>query len=212
MWARFVRSGGHRRLLEYQREQSKANRIQRSCRLQYERKLARNAKVNPKAYFNYVQSKSAIREAVGSVKNADGTCAHTSIEKAEALRSHFEQVHRVDSGKMAPPVINWDIPTMDDVTITVEEVCLQLEALNKTKAAGPDEIHPAILRPIAGVLAEPMTALFNKSLQTASLPGDWKVATVSPIHKGGDKDSVTNYRPVSLTSIPLKIFERILRD
>ena len=101
---------------------------------------------------------------------------------------------------------------MGDVIITVEEVRSQLEALNKAKAAGPDEIHPAVLRPIAGVLAAPLTALFNKSLQTASLPGDWKVATVSPIHKGGDRDNVTNYRPVSLTSVPLKIFEKLLRD
>ena len=211
-WKRFRHSGSHRRFLEYQRLQKRANQVQRECRVAYERKLAKNAKTNPKAYFNYVQSKAAIREGVGWVRNTEGICARSNMEKAETLRTFFESVHRVDSGQEAPPVVVQNVPTMDEVVITEEEVCVQLEALNKTKAAGPDEIHPAILRPLASLLAKPMASLFNRSLQSARLPGDWKVATVSPIHKGGDKNNVGNYRPVSLTSVPLKIMERIIRD
>ncbi len=44
------------------------------------------------------------------------------------------------------------------------------------------------------------------------VPTDWRLATLSPIHKKGDPEDVSNYRPVSLTSIICTIFERILKN
>jgi len=38
-------------------------------------------------------------------------------------------------------------------------------------------------------------------------PGDWKEANVIPIFKGGNRNTATNYRPVSLTSQICKVFE-----
>jgi len=42
------------------------------------------------------------------------------------------------------------------------------------------------------------------------LSGDWKRATVIPIHKRGDRSLVTNYRPVSLTSVVYKQMEHVI--
>jgi len=39
------------------------------------------------------------------------------------------------------------------------------------------------------------------TMNNGTLPGDWKRATVVPIHKGGDRSLVSNYRLVSLTSV-----------
>ena len=38
------------------------------------------------------------------------------------------------------------------------------------------------------------------------------MANVVPIHKQDDKNNVVNYRPISLTSLVMKAFERILYD
>jgi hypothetical protein len=38
----------------------------------------------------------------------------------------------------------------------------------------------------------------------------WKHAIVTPIHKKDSKSVVSNYRPISLTSVPSKVFESIL--
>ena len=75
------------------------------------------------------------------------------------------------------------------------------------KSAGPDGIHPAILKPLAGVLAVPLASLYEKCLLDRRLPSDWKIAIVTPSHKGGAND-----RPMSLTSVPLKIMERLILD
>ena len=61
-------------------------------------------------------------------------------------------------------------------------------------------------------LANPLSLLFKISYNTGSLPKEWKIANVVPIHKKGSKDDIKNYRPISLTSLVMKTFERILKD
>lgn len=52
--------------------------------------------------------------------------------------------------------------------------------------------------------------IFQKSLQSAAIPDDWKMAKVIPILKSGDACSVMNYRPISLTSSCCKLLEHIV--
>jgi hypothetical protein len=44
------------------------------------------------------------------------------------------------------------------------------------------------------------------------VPREWKSATVVPIHKKGNKREAGKYRPVSLTSIPCKVLESVIKD
>jgi len=46
-------------------------------------------------------------------------------------------------------------------------------------------------------------------MNNGTLPADWKKAIVFPVHKGGNRSLVTNYRPVSLTSVVCKQIEHI---
>ncbi len=87
----------------------------------------------------------------------------------------------------------------------------ELSPLDISKGAGPDDIHPQMVRWLADFLAEPLSKLFANSLTTAVVPADWRLAIICPIHKKGDPEDVSNYRPVSLTSIICKTFERILK-
>lgn len=45
-----------------------------------------------------------------------------------------------------------------------------------------------------------------------ALPEDWKLGNITPIYKGGKRQDRSNYRPVSLTSVVCKIFEKCIRD
>ncbi|TRZ08332.1 hypothetical protein HGM15179_018775 [Zosterops borbonicus] len=53
-------------------------------------------------------------------------------------------------------------------------------------------------------------ALKNKGVQESKVPDYWKLANVTPIHKKGEKENPSNYRPVSLTSVPGKIVEQFI--
>jgi len=55
-----------------------------------------------------------------------------------------------------------------------------------------------------------LARILDITMNNGTLPGDWKRATVIPIHKGGDRSLVTNYRPVSLTSVVCKQTEHVI--
>ena len=52
--------------------------------------------------------------------------------------------------------------------------------------------------------------MLQKSLDTKQIPQDWRDANITPVHKGGSCNNVSNYRPISLTSIAGKILEGIV--
>jgi len=68
------------------------------------------------------------------------------------------------------------------------------------------------LKALSEVIAVPVAIIFRKSLNTGTVPRDWRTANVSPLFKKGSKHQVNNYRPVSLTSQIGKVMESILRD
>ena len=76
---------------------------------------------------------------------------------------------------------------MNRIVITEKLVTDILQSLNGNKAFGSDEFPPRILKKCALVLAPPLTTLFVKSLESGSLPKDWKMATVIVIFKKGEK-------------------------
>ena len=61
-------------------------------------------------------------------------------------------------------------------------------------------------------LVEPLMLIFSASQQSSLFPACWKRGNIIPCYKKGEKYLVKNYRPVSLLSIPGKIFEKCLYD
>ena len=90
----------------------------------------------------------------------------------------------------------WSTPSITDIEFDVDEVYKVLCGIDPSKACGPDEIPGRLLREGAPWLAEPITKLFSMSLQSGSLPRDWRRANVAPVFKTGNKHSSSNYRPV----------------
>jgi hypothetical protein len=52
--------------------------------------------------------------------------------------------------------------------------------------------------------------LLDITINNDTIPSDWKKAIVVPIYKGGHRSVVTNYRPVSLTSVVCKQMEHVI--
>ena len=79
-----------------------------------------------------------------------------------------------------------------------------------SKSSGLDKISSRCLRDALLALLPHIIHIFKESLNTGIFPYKWKIATVVPIFKNGNKSDVSNYRPISLLPVPGKIFEDIL--
>jgi len=101
--------------------------------------------------------------------------------------------------------------TMIEKLIISEEVLKCLSTLNGNKSSGPDEMPPIIFKRTATSWMYPLKTLLHRSIDPGTLPIDWKKANITPIFKKGSKTDAGNYRPVSLTSVPCKIIETIIR-
>ncbi|MEL7427573.1 MAG: reverse transcriptase family protein [Bacteroidota bacterium] len=101
---------------------------------------------------------------------------------------------------------------MTDLLVTYDAVIEILEGLSPSSSAGADGIHPSLLHNCSAVIALPLSIIINKSLFEGVLPAEWKHSRVAPIHKSGSKFNPLNYRPVSVTSAPCKVAERLLAN
>ena len=98
------------------------------------------------------------------------------------------------------------------INFSIREVKEKILKLKPGTAQGPDNIPARILKDNVDHLSLPLSIIFNKSMSTGEVPGDWKLANVTPIYKKGSKNKPENYRPISLTSISCKLMESIIRD
>ena len=80
------------------------------------------------------------------------------------------------------------------------------------ESQGPDLIHPKFLKETKDYIIQPLTTIFQKSLDESLTPPIWKRANVSAILKKGEMKKPSNYRPISLTSVPCKLMEKLVRD
>ena len=54
--------------------------------------------------------------------------------------------------------------------------------------------------------------VFNLSLQEGVVHFEWKEVNIIPLFKKVSRNKSENYRPVSLTSVICKLFERLIKD
>ena len=155
------------------------------------------------------------RPGVESLRTTSGDLTTSDWEKAEVLNYFFVSVctTKVDDPSHIPDAAeSYHGQRVVDIDISTDLVRTKLAALKISSAAGPDGIHPRVLRETADTLAPHLARLFRRSLDTGILPQDWKLAEVVPIYKKGGKDDPGNYRPVSLTSVVCKVLESIIRN
>ena len=108
----------------------------------------------------------------------------------------------------------FDNPEEDDITdiiINEEDIKKAIGEIDPNSTAGPEGVSAKFLRETMESIAVPLTIIMRKSIDQCDIPDILKLAYVTPIHKGGSRLKPENYRPVSLTSHIMKIFERVIK-
>ena len=69
-----------------------------------------------------------------------------------------------------------------------------------------------MLKESADITGSSLTFIFYFSIMSRAFPADFKMAKVTPALKGGDRDDLGNYRPISVLSTVTRIFEKLIYD
>ena len=136
----------------------------------------------------------------------------SETETAEVMVEHFNRIYtpRDDFTNNFTPEGN--PPRMKDVVFTEKMITDAIEKLGTTSASSEDGVKSLMLKKCKDVIAKPMKELFQKVYNGTEYPVSWLGATIVPIHKGGVIYDSRRYRPVSLLSTMLKLYETVLND
>ena len=190
----------------------KCKRAIKTAKREYEKKIAKHSKHNPRQFWNFVNDKLKVNSNISPLDKKDGSKATSDEDKANVLNEYFASVFTKENLNNIPDYTPHSV-NICDIRVTPTAVQKKLSKLDPSKAQGPDKIPSRILKELSNELAQPISFLFNATLETGQLPEDWKKAEVIAIYKKkGKKSDPANYRPVSLTCILCKVLEDIIRD
>ena len=82
--------------------------------------------------------------------------------------------------------------------------------VNIHKAAGPDGLPECVLKACTDQLASVFTDIFNLFLSESVIPTCFKQTTIVPVPKNTKVTCLNDYRPIALTSVAMKCFERLV--
>ena len=161
-----------------------------------------------KPFWRFIKARKQDSTGVAPLKDK-GQLHTDSQTKAAILLDQFKSVFTKASNR-PPPTLPQPNSQIDQIQISTEGVVKLLKNLNSGKASGPDNIPNLVLKTLADQLGAPLTIIFQLSLDSGKLPTDWLSANISCAYKKGDRHLASNYRPISLTSVPCKLLEHII--
>ena len=185
--------------------------VNRLTRSNYRKYIRDTCAESSKNFWSFMKSLKNDSSGISSLRH-NGVLISENSHKAEALNYQFKSVFTEEDINATMPNLGEGFPSMPNIDISVNGIEKLLTDLNPNKATGPDNIPGRILKMGAHEVAPALATIFRKSLETGSLPDDWRRANISPIFKKGERTKPSNYRPVSLTSICCKVMEHIIHS
>ena len=173
-------------------------------------------KANPKAFYSYAKKFRAAVSSVGPLKDEAGELVDDPVAMGNLLQKQyhhaFSDPSKADIGATEVLKTVPEEETIENISFDEGDVMKAIKAIDASSAPGPDKFPVSILKECATVLAPILCQLWRNSLDTGDIAQVFKTQSVVPIFKKGSRSLAANYRPVSLTSHLVKLFERIMRS
>ena len=219
LWDAYIKTGDGQRYIEYCRARNQVRALTRKIQKGLEKQVAKEARTNPKKFWQFVANKSKSRPTIPDLlledeDDEDENAKYTSTdqEKANRFNEFFASVFNEKTNEPGEQLPKSTDSSILDIVINEDVVMKTLKKLKPGKSPGPDGLHPRVLKEAREEIAPGLTIIFQASINRGVLPDEWLCANVSPIFKKGKKHIAGNYRPVSLTCIACKMLESIIRE
>ena len=138
------------------------------------------------------------------------------------MANHFNEFFTSVSSNIAKDINPSDSPPDDNckdnipifsfnaTPVSETEIMKATNLLQPKKTCDSSGISVWLIQKIIAPISVPLTHIFSTSFSNGTVPQQLKTAKVIPVFKSGRKDSMDNYRPISLLSCFSKILEKIV--
>ena len=122
----------------------------RKSKRNHEVNISKQAKTNPKKFFQYIRNKKTVKEKIGPIKNTDNTLVSDNKNMATILNNFFHSVFITEDISSLPTPINMfkksnnEKLKIDD--ISEDDIDKYLRNLDPNKSTGADKISSRLLR------------------------------------------------------------------
>ncbi|KAH7963851.1 hypothetical protein HPB52_023724 [Rhipicephalus sanguineus] len=168
------------------------------------------------APYNQAFGKVRVDQMLPPLVRPDGSRTTTHLESAALLLQTQVAVddpatdgpdHRAVRAYVSAPYVTRD----QDVPFTHAELSAVVRQMRDRSASGPDGLTSPVVKGLARVQGTFLLWFFNSAMRLGHFPPQWKRGRMIFIRKPGrSPDLTTSYRPICVTSVLGKIFERLL--
>ena len=100
--------------------------------------------------------------------------------------------------------------SLSEIYTKPDEIIDICKGININKESCIDNVASDILKDAFLAVTKKLCLLFNNCFKHAIIPNVWKCARVTPLPKGGNSQSVSNYSPIFLLPLLSKLIEKIV--
>ena len=180
-----------------------------------ELKAVECVKNNPKYFFSYAKRFSKLKSNIGPLRDTEsGILHHDPQTMAEILQTQYSSVFSdPENPKKRNTLENSSKPsdTISGFEFSEEDIISAIDEIDPDSATSDGDIPAKILKFCKRPLSHTLFKLWKCSFEVGKIPQVYKEQFITPVYKKGNKTEPANYRPVSLTSHVIKVFERIMR-
>ena len=87
-----------------------------------------------------------------------------------------------------------------------------IDKLPNNKSSGFKDLPIKAVKAAKDSISICLSHIINNIFEQCKIPQNWKAAIITPIHKGGLKETVSNYQPISVLPFMDKLLERVIKD
>ncbi|TWW77398.1 R2DM Retrovirus-related Pol polyprotein from type II retrotransposable element [Takifugu flavidus] len=145
---------------------------------------------------------------VNTVYSGDGVLLTSTRDVVDRWKEYFEDLLNPTNTPSSEEVGPGDLEMGS--CISGAEVAEVVKKLLGGKAPGVDEIRPESLKALDVVGLSWLTRLCNIAWTSGAVPLDWQTGVVVPLFKKGDRRVCSNYRGITLLSLPGKVYSGVL--
>ena len=199
-------------LLEKKNVEREVKNEIRKAKTEYKKKIEMQfSSNNMRAAWQGIKAMACIDHHISVAKDPTRITGVDNTDLPNCFNSFFSRFERPDIAHDVSRVRNSLVPHKS-LSISQDHVAALFKRTNIRKAAGPDAICGRTLHHCADQLSGVFSKIFQLCADGCVLPSLWKSSTIMPIPKLKKASDINDFRPVALTSLIMKHFERILKD